>query len=101
MTIITIGNEEFPSIAAARRRASEVLRRWGGESSFIAGEDLDFVVALFARHPEARTKAGTGVVGFYVDQRPRCRTANFYVVRADGSSDDFSIKRCLGIATNK
>lgn len=101
MTQIIIGDEEFPSVASAKRRASAVLRRWVHDERFIDGDDLAFVKALFLMHPDAMAKAGAGVVGFFAALRPGCRTANLYIARADGSTDDFSIKRCLDTVTNK
>eukprot|EP00434_Breviolum_minutum_P020826 symbB.v1.2.018372.t1/scaffold1462.1/size117239/5 len=62
------------------------------------GDDLELVKALLAYHPAAKEKIGVGLQGIKVDRAPanhgrqsRC----FWVVRTDGSEEDFSARKCL------
>lgn len=91
---IHIGNEVFATVAAARNRASEVLRHHP-QGLPITGPDQVFINALFWRHPRARMKAGVGIHHFEVRPGPDWPTPNLWVVRTDGTRDNFSIKTCI------
>ena len=61
----------------------------------LRGKDRRLLVALLKRHPKATSKIGPGVAAIVVDRfvgGTRC----FFVVRTDGTVEDFSIYRCLG-----
>lgn len=94
---ITINDESFPSQKAARARAGEILHRHPLMEP-ITGPDLDFVLALFLHHPRARQKAGAGLRHFVVGNSLHGPVLNFFVVRTDGTYDDFSIKQCVAAA---
>lgn len=46
-------------------------------------------------HLEAEKKIGSGVKSFQVKYHPQWKSRCFFVVRADGSSDDFSFRKCV------
>ncbi|GHO58337.1 DCL family protein [Ktedonobacter robiniae] len=69
--------------------------------SYQSGEVLNsqhtrFLLALLHNHPKAEEKFGCGIQAFVVRQNPRFTTKRFfYLVRLDGTEDDFSFKKCL------
>jgi hypothetical protein len=62
----------------------------------LSHDDLRFMCALLARHPNAIQKQGVGVVAMEVRQNPAYpQSRGFWLIRADGSSTDFSYWECL------
>lgn len=62
----------------------------------ITGDDSDLLLALLQGHPEAARKIGCGIAGFEVRPNPRFpNERGFYLIRMDGSEDDFSYQKCL------
>lgn len=60
--------------------------------------DTQFMLGLLAGHPDLTQKVGIGVVG--IDVRSALHgTRCFHVLRADGSSTDFSYLKCLAAPT--
>ena len=61
----------------------------------LQGEDFKLLMKVLNKHPRASEKIGAGVasivVGPYV-----CRSRCFFVIRIDGSVEDFSVRKCLG-----
>jgi hypothetical protein len=55
-------------------------------------EDL---LSLLQEHPAADEKIGAGVLAFKVDLVPPYYSRGFYILRTDGSVDDFSYIICL------
>ena len=91
------GQQERPLTASQYRqykRAQEIRdRHTDGEP--LAGRDLALVLGLLKQHPRARAKTGSGIGAVLVHRYvggSRC----FFVLRRDGSLEDFSIGRCLG-----
>ncbi|WP_346007499.1 DCL family protein [Janibacter terrae] len=97
---ITLGSESFRSQAAARERASEILHQHVLHVP-ITGADADFAAALLNQHPRALDKRGVGVDHFEVRPSPDGRTRNLWVVRLDGTSDNYSIKECVAGAARR
>jgi len=61
----------------------------------LSPEDRKVVLATLRRHPRGREKFGVGVAHVVVDTYvggTRC----FFVIRADGSVEDFSLRKCVG-----
>jgi hypothetical protein len=58
--------------------------------------DLGFMLELLAQHPSAHQKQGVGVVAMEVRRNPVYpQSRGFWLIRADGSSTDFSFYECL------
>lgn len=95
-----LGGHMFTTTRDVTTHASTVLNRAvPGEP--LTGSEAAFVADLFAHHPEARRKAGPGVLFFYVGVIPGWDTRNFHVYRSDGSFDNFSVKKCVATLTRK
>lgn len=102
---VDVGDEHFPTKAAAVARCQEILRSYPGQSGSGAGQPQDvtdpthitFLTALVARHPDAADKIGAGVAGFKVQVNPAGtgNTRCFYVIHPDGGSVQFSYPSCL------
>lgn len=102
---VDVGDEHFPTKAAATARCQEILRSYPGAPGTGAGQPQDvtdpahtaFLTALVAKHPEASEKIGTGIAGFKVQVNPKGtgNTRCFYVVHPDGSSTHFSFSSCV------
>lgn len=91
----TLGDQTFATKKAVLAHASEVLNRTTlGE--VLHGQDERFALDLLSHHPEAGRKHGAGIAGVAVVLMPEWGTRNFFVLRQDGSVDNWSIKKCVG-----
>jgi len=96
--MLTIGTEDFPSVAAAERRIRGILARYATTQAMerITGEDRRFVEALIAGHPRAQKIIDCGIEHVCVQRVPfQEHLRRFVVIRRDGSWRDFSWGKCL------
>lgn len=66
--------------------------------AMVMGTDKADLKALLKRHTEEAEKIGCGISHFVVDNGPpeyEIPTRCFWVIRSDGSREDFSYKHCL------
>lgn len=98
--MIRIGDEMFKTTAEAQRRASRVLHRHPHGTPITGGDRL-FVEALFWAHPRAAEKGFPAIDHFEVRPGPEWPTPNLWVVRTDGTTDNFSIKKSIAAAKAK
>lgn len=56
--------------------------------------DARFLAEALSRHPEARGKIGSGLRRFEV-RAAKYGTQCFWIIRSDGSEEDFSYKKCV------
>ena len=62
----------------------------------VIGDDFDFMMSILARHSEAQSKIGGGVVRMWSAQNPvYTHTRNFFIERTDGTTTDFSFTQCI------
>lgn len=61
----------------------------------LAGEDFCAVFDLLLQHPARDKKIGVGVSAITVQTEPRWNTRHFQITRIDGSTTDFSFKKCI------
>jgi hypothetical protein len=97
---IVVGSQKFINVGALRGRVKEIINsRSDGESLKPDGSDYKLVHALLQHHPKGEQKM-KDMVGIKVDKsfwtdtkqgENRC----FFVVKADGTADDISAKKCL------
>ncbi len=93
-----LGNQWFCTKEDMKRHMQAMLQAYplGGRTSL---EDTEVLRALLEYHPRAAQKIGCGIATFEVRAAPaapglpagRC----FYLLRVDGSTDDFSYLKCL------
>jgi Protein of unknown function (DUF3223) len=96
-TVQAPGQQERPFTASQYRqykRAQEIRDRHA-DGERLVGRDLAFRLGLLKQRPRAEQKIGPGVNAILVHKYvggSRC----FFVLRQDGSIEDFSIRKCLG-----
>jgi len=64
-------------------------------------EDFRFMTELLTRHPRADEKIGVGVLAIRVEPDPWWGGVMFIAERRDGSSTDFSYRKCLRPTTRR
>ena len=64
----------------------------------VEGKAATVLSALLEKHPKYAEKVGCGVSHFKYDEHPEYTgTMCFFIVRTDGTSEDFSFRKCLDI----
>merc|ERR1719454_1658164 len=92
---ILMGTQRYDSIAALRGRVKEILNsRSDGEQLKVDGSDFKLIKALLEHHPKGAEKS-QGMVGIKVAQSTQGENRCFYLIREDGTAEDFSAKKCL------
>ena len=93
--MITIGDKTFKTKVEAEKFIQEILYRQP-LSTPLEGSDLTFIYSLLECHPDVDVKVGVGVKSIIVEcEKEFRRTKHFSVIRIDGTSTDFSFKKCL------
>ncbi|MFA1538596.1 DCL family protein [Actinomadura monticuli] len=98
MAKVWVGATEYPSKSAVQAKCREILAKYPGDpnavpagSERIAGpDDVEFIEALIASHPDVEEKIGVGIDHFevrYYDYGTRA----VCLVRIDGSDTDISL----------
>lgn len=92
---IVIDTRTFEKAGDATVFFSEMLNRYsiGDTISDIDALDLK---AVLQRHEERSEKIGIGISHFVVSLPPDYKGRCFWLVRTNGTQEDFSIKHCLG-----
>lgn len=94
-----IAGETFASKKALIERTRHILHGYPENVALHAG-DQAFLLDLLQHHPDAEQKIGAGVVRFWVQVNPvYSNTRNFWLLRTDGTSTDFSFLECLSPST--
>eukprot|EP00928_Gymnodinium_smaydae_P095271 TRINITY_DN8170_c0_g1_i4.p1 TRINITY_DN8170_c0_g1~~TRINITY_DN8170_c0_g1_i4.p1 ORF type:complete len:232 (-),score=77.00 TRINITY_DN8170_c0_g1_i4:104-799(-) len=92
---IVIGSQRFVNVGALRGRIREIINsRSDGEQLKPEGSDFLLVKALLQHHPKGEEKS-KGMVGLKVATSKQGENRCFYIVREDGTEEDFSAKKCL------
>jgi Protein of unknown function (DUF3223) len=82
-----------PSPSAPKVRHHEYCKSLIAQRS-LTFEDEDYLFDLLLNHPDAKQKVGCGVDSIYIGPTP-FGTYGFFLERVDGTSDNFSYKRCI------
>lgn len=90
---ILVGERSFRTKTEADAYVRQVRDQYEVGAQVTDADDQQFLLDLLAMHPESPEKIGPGVDHFEV--RDNGSTVGFWVVRSDGSSIDFSFKKCL------
>lgn len=91
--MIRLGDMLFATLRAAKQHVQNILWKYQ-PGQIVDDKDSAIISAVLSRHPKSGDKIGCGVTGFEVRLRKfgaRC----FNVVRSDGTTEDFSYKKCL------
>jgi hypothetical protein len=93
----TVCGEFFKTKAAIRERVRSILYAYP-TGTRVSSKDSAFLLELLHNHPNAEEKIGCGVEAFEVRQESsisRC----FYLIRIDGSTENFSYEKLLSPPT--
>src|SRR5882757_391971 len=93
----TVNGQFFKTKDAIRKKLRDILYAYP-IGARVTGEDSGFLLELLHNHPNATEKIGCGIEAFEVRQETsisRC----FYLVRTDGTAENFSYKKCLNSPT--
>lgn len=89
-----LGTEIFRTKEDANAYIQRILYHYA-DGEQLAEDDLAFMVEVLKHHPRADEKIGIGVCAIRVQREAQWGTMQFALVRPDGSSTDFSFKKCL------
>merc|ERR1719145_98308 len=92
---ILVGTQKFLSVGALRGRVKEILNsRSDGEHLKPDGSDFKLIKALLEHHPKGAQKS-QGMVGIKVAKSTQGDNRCFFMVKEDGTAEDFSAKKCV------
>merc|ERR1712176_439255 len=92
---IVVGTQRFLNVGALRGRVREIINSRGdGEPLKPEGSDFLLIKALLQHHPKGEEKS-KGMVGLKVARSKQGENRCFFMIREDGTEDDFSAKKCL------
>ena len=77
-------------------KRAQAIKERHADGERLTGHDLAFMLGLQRQHPHAQAKIGSGVDAILVHRYiggSRC----FFILRQDGSLEDFSVRKCLGL----
>jgi len=93
---IVVGANRFVNVPALRGRVKEILNcRSDGEQLKPDSSDYKLIKALLTFHPKGDTKS-KGLVGIKVAKSSQGDSRCFWMVKEDGTEEDFSAQKCLG-----
>ena len=91
---IKLGTCHFNNVSMLRGRVKEILNsRTDGEQLKSEGSDFKLIKALLEFHPSPGKSKG--LTGIKVAKSQQGDSRCFYMIREDGSEEDFSAKKCL------
>jgi hypothetical protein len=91
---VTLGEYQFSSKKDAKQFYSKILNETDLDQN-LSGESFDYVMALLLNHPRMEEKIGNGVEAIKVSTGYTSANRCFHVVRQNGSTEDFSIGKCI------
>merc|ERR1711879_791403 len=92
---ILLGTQRFVGVPALRGRVKEILNsRSDGEQLKPDGSDFKLIKGLLEFHPKGAEKS-RGMKGIKVAQSTQGENRCFFMIKEDGSSEDFSAIKCL------
>jgi len=93
---ILVGAHRFINVSGLRGRVKEIINsRSDGEQLKPDGSDFKLIKALLSFHPKGEAKS-KGMVGIKVAKSSQGESRCFWMVKEDGSAEDFSAQKCLG-----
>lgn len=90
-----LANQNFDTVQNIKKKVREILAaRGNGEELKNGGSDFNLIKSILEYHPAAPKKMAN-MKGIKVDESSFGGTRCFFVVREDGSSEDFSVTKAL------
>ncbi|KAG6532995.1 protein EMBRYO DEFECTIVE 514-like [Zingiber officinale] len=91
----TVGPKVFGSSVEMFEYFLKLLRSWSTNLNLNKYEHLVLLDLLKKGHPDPAKKIGVGIEAFQVRFHPTWKSRCFFVVHVDGSTDDFSFRKCV------
>jgi len=93
--IYIIAGKKFDTQKDAIRFIRSILNKYNLNGK-LTKEDFNFISELLKRHSDNKEKVGCGIKEFRVRKNKKwANTRCFYIIRTDGSVEDFSYRSCL------
>ena len=91
-----IDTRQFPMKKEAQAFFRDMLARYA-DGDIVDEQDTRDLLGLLKHHTEYKTKVGSGIAHIKVDVNALHEpvTRSFWIVRTDGSIDDFSFYHCI------
>jgi len=97
----TVGEKVYTDSTVLAQEMSNIIHTKYALGSYLTGFDKELALALLERHPDATAKKGSGVSEIAVTLHPAFHNRCLMVVRTDGTTEDFSVGKCIDIVFNK
>ncbi|XP_062210148.1 protein EMBRYO DEFECTIVE 514-like [Phragmites australis] len=92
---VKLGPKEFASAVEMFDYFFALLHSWAPQLDFNKYEHMVLEDLVKKGHAEPSKKIGPGVEAFEIRNHPVWQSRCFFVRRVDGSSDDFSFRKCV------
>ncbi|VFQ94873.1 unnamed protein product [Cuscuta campestris] len=92
---VTVGPKRFGSSVEMFRYFHRLLSSWSPNVNVNRYEHMVLLELIGKGHPEPERKIGCGAGGFQVRFHPKFNDKCFFILRKDGTTDDFSIRKCV------
>uniref|UniRef100_A0A1D1YKQ1 Protein DCL, chloroplastic n=1 Tax=Anthurium amnicola TaxID=1678845 RepID=A0A1D1YKQ1_9ARAE len=92
---VRLGPKSFGSSVEMFEYFYKLLHTWSPNLGINKYEHMVLLELIKKGHPEPDKKTGDGIDGFQVRYHPLWKSRCFFLVRVDGSSDDFSFRKCV------
>ncbi|XP_047333547.1 protein EMBRYO DEFECTIVE 514-like [Impatiens glandulifera] len=89
---VSLGPMSFGSSIEMFDYFYKLLHSWSIDFNFNEYEHL-VLMGLFEKGQEVKT--GNGICGFQIRQHPLYKSRCFYMIREDGSVEEFSFRKCI------
>ena len=94
---VTLGPKSFATPEEMIKYFSWILNNTTVNQDMNDYETMVVAECLKRAHPEATRKIGAGVKTFQIRNHPEHDTRCYMVLRSDGSSEDFSYRKCVEV----
>ncbi|XP_060169826.1 protein EMBRYO DEFECTIVE 514-like [Lycium barbarum] len=92
---VSVGPKNFGSSVEMFDYFHKLLHSWSPNLSLNKYEHIVLLDLLKKGHLEPERKIGTGIRAFQIRFHPQFKSRCFFVIREDGSVDDFSFRKCV------
>ncbi|CAN4100413.1 unnamed protein product [Withania somnifera] len=92
---VSLGPKNFGSAVEMFDYFYKLLHSWSTNLNLNKYEHIVLLDLLKKGHLEPDRKIGTGVRSFQIRFHPQYKSRCFFVIREDGSVDDFSFRKCV------
>ncbi|GMH19360.1 hypothetical protein Nepgr_021201 [Nepenthes gracilis] len=92
---VNVGPKSFRSSVEIFDYYFNFLHQWAANVNVNKYEHMALLDLIKKGHPEPDKKIGAGIHAFQVRYHPVWKSRCFFLIRSDGSVDDFSFRKCV------